>query len=67
MVGSGPHQVESMGSQRQDHRSDLKQRRDREGIEKGVCILLTLLGASLGVGAMSLMRKMLRICSWRLI
>ena len=31
MVGSGPHQAESMGSQRQDHRSDLKQRRDREG------------------------------------
>ena len=31
MVGSGPHQVESMGSQHQDHFRDLEQRRDREG------------------------------------
>ena len=31
MVGSSPHQAESMGSQRQDHFRDLEQRRDREG------------------------------------
>ena len=31
MVDSGPHQVESMGFQRQDHGSDLERRRDREG------------------------------------
>ena len=30
MVVSGPHQVESIGSQRQDHFRDLEQRRDRE-------------------------------------
>ena len=31
MVGLGLYQVESMGSQRQDHFRDLEQRRDREG------------------------------------
>ena len=31
MVGSGPHQAESMGSQRQDHFCDLEWQRDREG------------------------------------
>ena len=31
MVGSSPHQAESMGSQRQDHFRDLEQKRDREG------------------------------------
>ena len=31
MVGSSPHQAESMGSQRQDHFNDLEQKRDREG------------------------------------
>ena len=31
MVGSGSNQVESMGSQRQDHFRELEQRRDREG------------------------------------
>ena len=31
MVGLGPHQAESMGSQRQDHFRDLEQKRDREG------------------------------------
>ena len=31
MVGSGSNQVESMGSQRQDHFRELKQRRDWEG------------------------------------
>ena len=30
MVGSSPHQAESMGSQCQDHFRDLEQRRDRE-------------------------------------
>ena len=30
MVGLGPNQVESMGSQRQDHFHKLKQRRDRK-------------------------------------
>ena len=31
MVGSGPHQVKSRGSQRQDHFLNLEQRRDHEG------------------------------------
>ena len=31
MVGLDLYQVESMGSQRQDHFRDLEQRRDREG------------------------------------
>ena len=31
MVGLGPNQAESMGSQCQDHFRDLKQRRDQEG------------------------------------
>jgi len=31
MVGSGSNQVESMGSQRQDHFYELEQRRDQEG------------------------------------
>ena len=31
MVGLGPHQVESMGSQRQDHFYDLELKRDWEG------------------------------------
>ena len=31
MVGSGPNQAESMGSQRQDHFRDLEQKRDLEG------------------------------------
>ena len=31
MVGSGPNQIESIGSQRQDHFRDLEQRRDGEG------------------------------------
>ena len=31
MVGSGPNQAESMGSQRQDHFHNLEQRKDREG------------------------------------
>ena len=31
MVGLGPHQLESMGSQRQDHFCDLELKRDREG------------------------------------
>lgn len=31
MVGSGPHQAKSMGSQRQDHFCDLEWQRDREG------------------------------------
>ena len=31
MVGSGPNQAESMGSQCQGHFCDLEQRRDREG------------------------------------
>ena len=31
MVGSGPNQAESMGSQHQDHFHNLEQRRDREG------------------------------------
>ena len=31
MVGSGSHQAESIGSQRQDHFSDLERQRDREG------------------------------------
>ena len=31
MVGSGPHQVESKGSQREDHFVNREQRRDREG------------------------------------
>ena len=31
MVGSGPHQAESMGSQRQDHFRDLERQRDWEG------------------------------------
>ena len=31
MVGSGPNQAESMGSQRQDHFRNLEQRRDQEG------------------------------------
>ena len=30
MVGSGSHQAESMGSQRQDHFHDLERQRDRE-------------------------------------
>ena len=30
MVGSGPHQVESRGSQREDHNVNLKRRGDRE-------------------------------------
>ena len=30
-VGLGPHQAESIGSQRQDHFRDLEQKRDREG------------------------------------
>ena len=40
---------------------------NKERTERGVCILLILLGASLRVGAASLMRKMLRTCNWRLI
>ena len=39
----------------------------KEGIEKGVCILPRPVRASLGVGATSLMRKMPRTCSERLI
>ena len=31
MVGSSSHQVESMGSQRQDHFHDLERQRDHEG------------------------------------
>ena len=31
MIGSGSNQVESMGSQHQDHFRELEQRRDREG------------------------------------
>ena len=31
MVGSGPNQTESMGSQREDHFVNLKRRRDHEG------------------------------------
>ena len=31
MVGSSPHQAESIGSQRQVHFRDLEQKRDREG------------------------------------
>ena len=31
MVGSGPNQAESMGSQRQDHFRELEPRRDYEG------------------------------------
>ena len=31
MVGSSPHQQESMGSQRQDDFLNLKRKRDREG------------------------------------
>ena len=31
MVGLGPHQAESMGSQRQDHFRDLERQRDWEG------------------------------------
>ena len=31
MVGSGPNQEESIGSQHQDHFYDLEQRRNREG------------------------------------
>ena len=31
MVGSGPNQAESMGSQRQDHFRELEPRRDCEG------------------------------------
>ena len=31
MVGSGPHQVESRGSQREDHFVKLERRNDREG------------------------------------
>ena len=31
MVGSGPHQAESMGSQCEDHFVNLERRRDREG------------------------------------
>ena len=30
MVGSGPYQAESMGSQREDHFVNLEQRRDRD-------------------------------------
>ena len=30
MVGLGPHEAESMGSQRQDHFRDLERKRDRE-------------------------------------
>ena len=32
MVGSGPPQAESKGSQRKDHFVNLERRRDREGI-----------------------------------
>ena len=31
MVGSGPHQAKSKGSQHQDHFLDLERKRDREG------------------------------------
>ena len=31
MVGSGPHQAESMGSQHQDHFRELKRKREQEG------------------------------------
>ena len=31
MVGSGPYQAESIGSQREDHFVNLERRRDREG------------------------------------
>ena len=52
MVGLGPNQAESI----EDH-----------GTERGVCILPILVEAILGVVAISLMRKIPKPCSWRLI
>ena len=37
MVGSGPNQTESMGSQRRDHFRDLERKRNREGNVHTTC------------------------------
>jgi len=63
MVGSGPNQAESMGSQHQDHFHNLEQRRDREG---SVHTTNTSRSQSQG-GTTSLMKRMLETCSKRLI
>ena len=63
MVGSGPNQAESMGSQHQDHFCNLEQRRDRE---ESVHTTNTSRSQSRG-GTTSLMKKMLETCSKRLI
>ena len=59
MVGSGPNWEESISSQRQDHFLNLERRRDREVS----VILLKLVGASLEVGVMPLMKRILEACS----
>ena len=61
MVGSGPHQAESMGSQREDHFVNLKRKKDRE------CKPPTLVRANPEMEATSLMRKIPRPYNWKLI
>ena len=63
MVGSGPHQEESMGSQRQDHFRILNDK----GTGGEVYILPILVEAKLVVKAMFLRSRMPGTCKGRLI
>ena len=63
MVGSGPNQAESIGSQRENHFVNLERRRDRE---VSVHTIHTS-RSSPEMGATFLMKRILEPCNWRLI